>query len=135
MAWTIDPAFETEATRAVLAFLRRANPSAHSDVAGELALAAQGAPDAHTYCPDSRRYAFVAVHLEDHTIVGLAFGMDRVAFRLPSASGADACRDGGAPCTDIGPDWVVFAAFTDEPLRESRRRLGRWCRRALAAAG
>ena len=131
MSWSIDSAFDMPANDEVLAYLRRANPSAHSDVASELHLASQGVPAARWYCPDPGAYAFVALHRDDHNLVAVALGMGLIVFRLPIARIEAAVQDGGARFPEIGPDWVSFNAFTDEPLAETRRRLGRWCRIAL----
>ena len=76
---------------------------------------------------------FVALHLDDFSIVGLAFGMSGLAFRLPEESIPEALRDGGAIAVELGPTWVRFEPWTDrETLAQSRERLARWC---AAAAG
>jgi hypothetical protein len=131
-AWVIDERFCTDANAEVLSFLRQGNPSAHSDVAEELTRAGARVTGIRSYCPDPARYAFVALHLEDLTIVGLAFGMSGLAFRLPEDQVPQALRDWGAVAVELGPRWVRFAPWTDlETLAQSRHRLARWC--AVAA--
>jgi hypothetical protein len=84
------------------------------------------------YCPDPARYAFVVLHLDDATIIGVAFGQSALAFRLPEARVSEAIRDGGSLDPELGSGWVRFEPWTShEPLVESRRRLARWC--AVAA--
>ena len=129
MGWQIDAAFETADNGDVLRYLADKAPSAHSDLADELRLAAQDVPGARLYCPDTARYAFFAVYRPDFTIVALAVGMKQLVFRLPSTRLADALQDGGAPFPEIGPEWVCFTPYlNDEPMVDSRARLGRWCR-------
>lgn len=131
-AWAIDGGFSTAANADVLDFLRRRNPSAHSDVAEELTRAGAGLPGVRSYCPDPQRYAFVVLHLDDLTIMGLAFGQSGLAFRLPGDRVQEAVRDGGAVAVELGPTWVCFEPWTNrETLAQSRQRLARWC--AVAA--
>jgi len=130
--WVIDERFSTEANAEVLSFLRRVNPSAHSDVAEELHRAGADLPVVRYYCPDVARYAFAVLHLEDLTIVGLAFGMSALAFRLPEDRIPEALRGGGSLADELGSGWVRFEPWTDvETLAQSRQRLARWC--AVAA--
>ena len=127
-SWIIDEAFHTDANAEILRFIRQANPSAHSDVADELTRAGAGTPGVRPYCPDYARYAFVALHLQDLTIVGIAFGTSGLAFRLPESRVAEALEDGGVIAVEIGLRWIRFAPWTDhETLAQSRRRLSRWC--------
>jgi hypothetical protein len=134
ISWTIDRRFVTPANADVLRFLRQGNPSAHSDVAEELIRSGASLPGVHHYCPDPARYAFVVLHLEDATIVGLAFGQSTLALHLPELRVAEAVRDGGTVAPELGPTWVRFEPWANhEPLAESRRRLTRWC--AVAAGG
>ena len=132
MGWEIDPIFETVANKAVLKYLCESAPSAHSDLVDELSLAVQDAPGSSLYCPDKAKYAFFAAHRLDYTIVALALGMKQIAFRLPEDLVPEALHDGAVPFPAIGSEWVSFApSSNDEPLAESRRRLGRWCSQAL----
>ena len=135
MVWEIDTTFSTTTNAAILRFLCERSPSAHSDLVGELRLAAQDAPDSHLYCPDKANYAFFVVHRSDHTIVALALGMRQIVFRLPKLLIPNALQDGGVPFTDIGPEWISFTLnLNNEPIVESRRRLGHWCRQALLSS-
>ena len=132
--WVIDRRFCTAANADVLRFLRNVNPSAHSDVAEELIGSGADVAGVHHYCPDPVRYAFVALHLDDSTIVGLAFGQSHLSFRLPEHRVPEAVRDGGAVDAELGPTWVRFEPWTNqETLSESRQRLARWCAVAAGA--
>lgn len=132
MAWPIDESFRTDANAEVLRFLRQGSPSAHSDVAEELTRAASGIAGLRSWCPDPARYAFVVLHREDRTIVGIAFGQAGLAFRLPEDRIVEALRDGGSIAVELGPTWARFEPWTaHESLDQSRRRLARWC--AVAA--
>lgn len=124
MAWPIDPSLRTPANAVVLAFLEREAPSAHDDVASALIASARGIGAVSWHCPDPSAYAWMALRTEDHTIVGLAWGMDALAFRLPADALPDALAAGATPCPQIGDGWVRFAPWGD---------LSRWCR--LAARG
>jgi hypothetical protein len=132
-AWTIDPRFDTAENAEVLAYLRRESPSAHSDVAEELARAGEDVPGLAVWCPEPASYAFVALHRTDGTIVGLARGMTGLSLRLPPERVDEAVREGATPDPALGSGWVRLAPWTGaEPLAASRRRLARW---AAVAAG
>ena len=127
--WKIDTRFDTPENADVVAFLRTNNPSAHSDVAEELLRSAEGVPGVSHYCPDSKSYAFVVLHLEDSTIIGLAYGQSALAFRLPDHMHAEACEQGGWAAEELGAGWIRFEPWSDsETLDESRHRLAHWCR-------
>ena len=131
--WAIESRFSTAVNASVLRFLHSRNLYAHSDVAEELIRSGGGVDGVHHYCPDRARYAFVVLHLDDSTIVGLAYGQSRLAFRVQEDRVVEAVRDGGAVDAELGPTWVHFEPWTnEETLAESRRRLARWC---MVAAG
>jgi len=131
-AWYIDERFSIPANASVLAFIRDRELSAHSDVAEELTRSGSGLSSVHTWCPDPPRYAFVVLHLEDGTIIGLAYGMSGLAFRLPEHRVEEALCEGGIKAEEIGPGWIRFEPWTpEETLAQSHERLGRWC--AVAA--
>ena len=126
--WKIDRRFDMQENSRVLAFLRANNPSAHSDVAEELIRSAEGVPDVAHYCPDRDRYAFVVLHLQDSTIIGLAYGQSGLAYRLPAPRTVEAERHGAWPADELWAGWVHFSPWSDaETLPESRRRLAHWC--------
>ena len=126
--WKIDTRFDIPENESVLAFLRDANPSAHSDVAEELLRSAERIPGVAHYCPDSQSYAFVVLHLQDSTIIGMAYGQSALAYRLPDHLHAEACEQRAWTAEELGPDWLRFEPWSEaETLQESRHRLGRWC--------
>lgn len=129
-AWVIDDGFRTPANAEFFPYL--GNISAHSDVAEELTRAGATVSGVRSYCPDPARYAFVALHLDDFTIIGLAFGQSGLAYRVPEERVQEAIRDGGAVAVELGPAWVRFEPWSNhETLAQSRERLARWC--AVAA--
>lgn len=123
----IPVAFDTEQNTDVVAFLRRENPSAHSDIDEELGYAVSGLP-LQSFSPDRAQYAFVAWCLDNHTIVALAFGMNAIAFRLPESRISDAVRDGARIASEIGSGWVCFNPWKMKASVPDRRRvLASWC--------
>jgi len=130
--WLIDSRFCTDANDDVLRLLRSRDLSAHSDVSEELIRSGADVAGVQHYCPDSVHYAFVVLHLDDSTIIGLAFGLSHLTFRLPEQRVPEAIREGGVVDPELGPAWVRFEPWTDqETLVQSRQRLARWC--AVAA--
>jgi hypothetical protein len=132
--WVLDARFDVPVNATVMDFLRRTMPSARDDVADELLRSAAGLGGVEVWCPDTSAYAFVALHREDGTLIGLAWGQSRLAYRLPGPDGEEAREEGGEPAAELGSDWVVLPPWTDdETLVASRRRLASWCKRALQA--
>jgi len=132
--WEIDGRFDRPVNATVVGFLRRTLPSAHGDVAEELQRSAAALGGVASWCPDAEAYAFVVLHRADGTLVGLAWGQGALAYRLPGAVGVQARSEGAVAAPELGPDWVRMAPWTDdETLEASRRRLARWCARAVEA--
>ena len=132
----LDRALDVARDRAVIAFLRRAQPSAHDDVASELEIAARGLSGVRRYCPDPAAYAYFLLHDRTPTVFAIAYGMSALAFRLSEEHALEAREDGGVPCDEIGEGWVRFEPYrASETLAASRARLAKWCRIALADAG
>ncbi len=131
--WEIDPRFDTSDNAEVLGFLRRARPSAHSDVAEELLRSANRLAGVTHYCPDPVNHAFVALHLANFSILGLAYGQSKLAYRLPENRIEQAIQEGALQASELGRGWLFFEPWSIKPLQESRRRLAQWC--AIAVAG
>jgi len=128
--WRIEGRFDVPANAEVLAFLRRAQPSAHSDVADELSSSARFLRGVRTWCPDPARYAFVVLHVEDGTILAVAWGQAALAYRLPPARLDEARADGGLATgvPELGEEWTRFEPWrSGETLEATRARLARWC--------
>jgi len=123
MSWTLDPRFERPENAELLAYLRRQQPSAHSDVASVLADSARALPDVISWCPDPQAYAFVALATRERRVFALARGMRSLVFALPAADHAEALAQGGRPCPEIGREWIEWQAF---PATD----FARWCKRA-----
>ncbi len=126
-----DPRFSTAENSDVLAFVRRTNPFAHSDVGSVLLSLGKAIPGAHAYCPSFKSCAYVVLHSESSRIFAIAYGQRGLAFRLAPASRERALADGGTAAAEIGPDWVAFAAWGSA---EQRTRLERWSAQAMADA-
>lgn len=119
----------------VLAFVRRTNPFAHSDVGSLLIDLGKRDSGAHSYSPSFAQCAYVVLHTEAWRIVAIAYGQRGLAFRLAPESRAAALADGGSPAPDIGPDWVSFPPWkVGVQSDENRARLEGWCVQAFADA-
>jgi hypothetical protein len=109
MPWTIDNKFRISGNEAVVSFiLKHRELSAHDEVASVLTRSARGLSDVHEYCPDINRYAYVLLHTGAHRIFGIAYGQATLAYRLPQVRIAEAVAEGGKPCPEIGPEWVML---------------------------
>jgi len=127
MAWPLDERFRIPENEAVLEFIERENPSAHSDVASFLVDLARDLPDVKWYCPDAHAYAYVALHTRNRRIFGLAYGMGALAFRTPPAQVAEAKAAGGTAEPGLSGDWIVFQGGNVWTIAAS---LKRWCKAA-----
>ena len=136
MPWTVPSDLRIPANADVIAFLEATAPSAHSDVATELASAIRGLPGTSTVCPNPAAYAWVAARNSAGRVYALAYGQTAMCVRVGPGRLEAALSERGAPATEIGGDWVRFDAFvTDEPLAATRARLHRWCTIAFQLAG
>jgi hypothetical protein len=122
MPWALDARFRTAVNESIVAFIERRQPSAHSDVASALTESARHLSDVSWYCPDLPRYAYVVLHTPDYTIFGIAFGMDAVAYRLPSGVIEEGVAAGGTLEPAMGDGWVRFKPWGG-PVD-----LRRWCK-------
>jgi hypothetical protein len=138
MAYLIDATeerFKTPANQAVIDYIRRENPFAHSDLGAELIRLAKLIPGVHYYCPSFSSLAYVALHTETNLIFAIATGMLKIHFRLSRAAVGEALGKGEGEPSDIGADWLSIRPF---PSGESRAvidaRLKRWCEAAYRRA-
>ena len=130
-----DNRFHVAGNEDVLAFVRRTNPFAHSDVGSLLLELGKGVPGSRAYSPSFAQYAYVVLHTNAWRIFAIAFGQRGLAFRLAPVSRDAASSDGGVGASDIGPDWLSFEPWhPDIPGAVQRARLERWCARAFAEA-
>jgi hypothetical protein len=126
----LDERFVTAGNADVLAFIARANPSAHSDVASVLCASANGLSGVAWYCPDKHAYAYVALHTRDSRIFAIACGMDGLAYRLPSGMIPVALEQGACRCPEIGADWVWLPPWQAGTPGASGPDLRYWCKTA-----
>ena len=130
--WALPERLDVAHNESVARFIERVRPSAHSDVATELALAAEELPGIGTHCPDPARYAYVVLHDGAGRIFALAFGMRGFALRVGADAMDEAIADGAEADPGIGEGWVVFDPFrVDERTGAARARLKRWTARAF----
>jgi hypothetical protein len=103
-----DVKLKIPANTAVMDYIGRANPFAHSDLGTRLIELGKSMTGVHVYCPDYKAYAFVVLHTDANVIFATAWGMSKIAFRVPK--NAEALADGAAR-SELGDDWLAFAAF------------------------
>jgi hypothetical protein len=124
--------FKTPANRAVIDFVQRANPFAHSDLGLKLIELAKGIRGARYYCPAFSSCAYVVLHTEGNVIFAIAFGMRDIAFRLPAGAVRSALAQGLARPSDIGKEWLCVNPFpAGGPTAELEAQLRGWCMRAF----
>ncbi len=135
MGWQLPSYLVRSSNAAITRFLEQTSPSAHSDVADELLLSADGLAGVSSYCPDFQNYAFLVVHTADNQIFGLAYGMKRLCYQVPSGFSAEVEADGGQVLAEIGFGWVCFNPFdSDQRTEELRKKGKKWCRIAYEHA-
>jgi hypothetical protein len=106
-----DERFKIPANHSIIEYIRRANPSAHSDLGDLLIKLAQRITGAHYYCPNFPACAYVVLHTDGNLIFAIASGMWKFAFRLPPKVVSQAVADGTGEYSDIGSDWLLVDAF------------------------
>jgi hypothetical protein len=124
-----DPRFSIPGNADVLAFIRRKNPFAHSDIGSLLFDLARDTSDVSAYCPAPRSLAYVVLHTATNHIVAIAFDMRGLAFRLGAVDRAAALAEGASPAPEIGEDWVRV-----DPIDANRRDTQEWLVRLRNAA-
>ena len=130
-----DERFKIPANRAVIDYIRRENPFAHSDIGAELIRLAKLVPDAQYYCPSFSSLAYVALHTKANIVFAIAIGMLKIDFRLSPALISEAMSGGEAEHSDIGADWLSVRPFPrSEPRAVVDARLNRWCEAAFRYA-
>jgi hypothetical protein len=130
-----DERFKIPANQAVIDYIRRENPFAHSDIGAELIRLAKLVPDAQYYCPSFSSLAYVALHTKANIVFAIAIGMLKIDFRLSPALVSEAIGGGEAEHSDIGADWLSVRPFPRcEPRAVVDARLNRWCEAAFRYA-
>lgn len=126
-----DPRFFIPENADVVAFIRTANPFAHSDVGSLVFDAARQIDGARAYCPSASNLAYVVLHTAADRIVAIAYDMRSVAVRLSGPARAEAVAAGHSPAVAIGDDWVMIDPWRQQPDGASALD---WMRRAYAEA-
>jgi hypothetical protein len=122
-----DTRLKIPVNAAVMDYIGRANPFAHSDLGTRLVELGKGIAGAQVYCPDFQAFAYVVLHTEASVVFAAAWGMSKIILRLPKS--AEALADGGAR-SEIGDGWLAFAAFPED----RGKVLATWCTAAYAHA-
>ena len=122
-----DAKLKIPVNAAVMDYIGRANPCAHSDLGSKLVELGRGIAGAHVYCPDFRAFAYVVLHSDANVIFAAAWGMSRIVLRLPESP--ETLADGGRR-SEIGDGWLAFAAFPED----RGKVLATWCPAAYAHA-
>jgi hypothetical protein len=126
-----DDKFKIPENAAVIDFIRRANPFAHTDPADKLARLGKTIPGIRIYLPSPRAHSYLALHTEANVIFAVAFGMKDIALRLPP----EVLAEGGAPFLKIGEDWLSVEAFRGPAASAAwDATLRRWVEAAYRAA-
>ena len=126
-----DERFKIPPNRAVIEYITRHNPSAHSDIGSELIRLARLIPGAQYYCPSYSSLAYVVLHTEANLIFAIAIGMLKIDFRLPAALVREAIAAGEGEQSEIGVDWLSVRPFPRGELRAVvEARLTRLCESA-----
>jgi hypothetical protein len=112
-----DERFKIPVNRAVIEYIQRENPFAHSDIGAVLIRLARLVPGAQYYCPSFSSLAYVVLHTKANLIFAIAIGMLKIDFRLPPALVSEAQGSGRGAHSDIGADWLSIRPF---PRGEAR---------------
>ena len=81
-----DERFKIPSNQAVIEYIRRENPFAHSDIGAVLIRLAKLVPGAQYYSPSFSSLAYVVLHTEANLIFAIAIGMLKIDFRLSPRS-------------------------------------------------
>jgi hypothetical protein len=126
-----DERFKIPANQAVIEYIRRENPFAHSDIGDLLIQLAKLVSGAQYYSPSFSSLAYVVLYTEANLIFAIAIGMLKIDFRLSRALVSEAIGRGEAEQSDIGADWLSVRPFPrGEPRDVVDARLKRWCEAA-----
>src|SRR5258708_18120481 len=106
-----DDRFKIPANQAVIEYIRRENPFAHSDIGDLLIRLGKLVPGAQYYCPSFSSLAYVVLHTKANVIFAIAIGMLKIDFRLPSALVSTATRRGERAHSYGGADSVSGPPF------------------------
>ena len=128
MAQNVPAELQTSINRQVLDHVK--GLSAHSDIAEALSAALKPLGDVQIVCPDWEQYRYVVASTKG-IIIGLAVGMDMIAFRLDERMKARALASGGVPYAECGKEWVSFTLFRDDWPKID---VEFWARKAYVAA-
>ena len=130
-----DEKFKIPPNGAVIEFIRRVNPFAHSDVSDLLMRLGKQVPGAQHYCPSFSSFGYVVLHTGTNLIFAIAIGMLKIDFRLPPALIREALERGEAEPSEIGADWLSARPFPRGEARAAvEARLARWCEAAYRYA-
>jgi len=121
---------DAKPNRDVLAYLKKHEPSCHSDTGEQIFRAANKCGDCTIFSPSFASFRYVAL-ITNHRVFALGVGQFSACYRLPTDLRATALETGAVAAPEIGADWVRFELF--QPNRPSPD-LPFWTLRAYTAA-
>lgn len=98
----------------MIAFLKRHQPSAHTDMVDLLVKAIEVLPDVKFYCPDTDNHAYYIAHTREGVMFAAAIGLSALMFRLPKQAMSGGLVKGGEIIKEIGDSWISFNPFWPE---------------------
>ncbi len=98
----------------MIEFLKRHQPSVHTDMVDLLVKSVEPLPDVEFYCPDTDNHAYYIAHTQDGVMFAAAMGLSALMFRLPKQAISGALVKGGEIIKEIGDSWVSFNPFWPE---------------------
>lgn len=126
-----DERFKLPANHAVIEYIRRANPFAHSDLGAQLIKLSKFIPKTHFYCPSFANCVYLVLHTDANVVFAIALGMLSIEFRLPIALVSDAVANGDGKASPIGDDWLSVTPFARGLAASANdARLLKWCEAA-----
>ncbi len=107
-------------------FLQENSPSAHSDLAEEIAIVMRSLPPYRAFCPNLRNYAYIIYYTKADAIFALVMGMNEVILRIPDDQVQEALSERGQHVNGISHEWMLFPVFRLGLSRDAcRKRLQR----------
>jgi hypothetical protein len=120
--------FKIPVNHAVIEYIRRQNPFAHSDTGDKLIKLAKRIPNTRYYCPSYKSFAYIVLHTDADAIFAIALGMLSIDFRLPAVVVIDAVANGSGKASPIGTDWLSVSPFPRGLAASANdARLLQWC--------
>lgn len=119
----------------IVRYLQEQTPSAHSDVASEMFLAAKELRDIHSFAPDPSSYSYELLHTSHGVVFAVSAGQSTILLRRPADRLPSTFEAHGKPFPPLGPAWVALPAFQPGiPLADWRKTLRTLMKAAAGSA-